>query len=91
MAWKWSRIGLALTVAAGAIGLAAGKAAGGEDAGPALSAREFAALYVKLHPYRQAWTAIPWVISVSEARVRAARERKPILMIVNTGNCLGFV
>ena len=89
MAGNGKRLSRAVVAALSMVGMAAAPVE--EEPATGLSAREFASLYVKLHPYRQAWTAIPWVVSVSQARVRAARERKPIFMIVNTGNCLGFV
>jgi hypothetical protein len=38
----------------------------------------------------QPWTTIPWKISLTEARRLAAADRKPIFLVVNTGNCLGW-
>ena len=34
---------------------------------------------------------LPWQVSINDARRVAVREKKPIFLIVNTGNCLGFV
>jgi hypothetical protein len=34
---------------------------------------------------------LPWQVSITEARRVAVKEEKPIFLIVNTGNCLGFV
>jgi hypothetical protein len=66
-------------------GAAAGK-------GPAaLGAAEFERLCKELHVKNQPWASVPWHISVTEARAAAARARKPIFLVVNTGNCLGFV
>lgn len=39
----------------------------------------------------QPWAQLPWQVSLSDALEVAAAERKPIFMIVNTGNCLGYV
>ena len=39
----------------------------------------------------QSWAQLPWQVSLSDALEVAAAERKPIFMIVNTGNCLGYV
>jgi hypothetical protein len=51
---------------------------------------EFAQLSRELQLKNQPWAAIPWKVSVTEARRVAARERKPIFLVVNTGNCLGW-
>jgi len=34
---------------------------------------------------------VAWKVSVTEARRVAAETKKPIFLVVNTGNCLGFV
>jgi hypothetical protein len=66
-------------------GAAAGK-------GPAaLGAAELDRLRKELHVKNQPWASVPWHVSVTEARAAAARARKPIFLVVNTGNCLGFV
>lgn len=39
----------------------------------------------------RAWARVRWEVSLTEARLRAERERKPIFLVVNTGNVLGFV
>jgi hypothetical protein len=56
-----------------------------------LTPPEFEKLRHELDPRNQPWAAIPWTVSVTEARKLAARDRKPIFLVVNTGNCLGFV
>ena len=56
-----------------------------------LSDSEFNSLLKQLHVKSQPWATIPWKVSVSEARALAAKTGKPIFMVVNTGNCLGFV
>lgn len=52
---------------------------------------EFEKLFRQLHFKNQPWASIPWKVSVTEARALAAKSGKPIFMVVNTGNCLGFV
>lgn len=37
------------------------------------------------------WATARWEVSLTEARQRAEREGKPIFLVVNTGNVLGFV
>jgi hypothetical protein len=39
----------------------------------------------------QRWAQLPWQVSLSDAMQVAAAERKPIFLVVNTGNCLGYV
>lgn len=64
-------------------------AAKGEE--PSLSRAEFDRLHKELNLKNQPWATIPWKVTLVEAREVAAREKKPIFMVVNTGNCLGFV
>ena len=54
------------------------------------SVAEFDRLFQELHVKNQPWATIPWKVSVTEARRLAAAERKPVFLVVNTGNCLGF-
>ena len=56
-----------------------------------ISAAEFEKLRKDLHVKNQPWATVPWKVSVTEARAVAAKEKKPIFLVVNTGNCLGFV
>ncbi len=58
---------------------------------PGLSRAEFDRLQKVLSLKNQPWAAIPWKNTLPEARAQAAKEKKPIFMVVNTGNCLGFV
>ena len=58
---------------------------------PGLSRAEFDRLQKVLSLKHQPWAAIPWKNTLPEARAQAAKEKKPIFMVVNTGNCLGFV
>jgi hypothetical protein len=55
-----------------------------------IATTEFAQLLKDLHLKNQPWATIPWKVSVTEARQLAAREGKPIFLVVNTGNCLGW-
>jgi hypothetical protein len=68
-----------------------GPALAQEKGGPGLSAAEFESLWRDLHVRRQPWATIPWRASVTEARALAAETHRPIFMVVNSGNCLGFV
>jgi hypothetical protein len=54
-----------------------------------LGLAEFQKLKPILDIKNQPWTTIPWKYSITEARKLAAATRKPIFMVVNTGNCLG--
>ena len=56
-----------------------------------LSDSEVNGLLKQLDFKSQPWATIPWKVSVSEARAFAAKTGKPMFMVVNTGNCLGFV
>ena len=58
---------------------------------PRLSDADFDGLVRRLHVKNQPWATIPWRTSVTAAREEAARDQKPIFLIVNTGNCLGYV
>jgi hypothetical protein len=72
-----------------ALGLAAAR--GFADEPPRPTADDFDRLCKELHVKGQPWATIPWRTSVTAARRQAARERKPIFLVVNTGNCLGRV
>ena len=69
--------------------IAMGVAALGD--GPALSRAEFDRLHKELNLKNQPWATIPWKVTLTEARESAAKLGKPIFLVVNTGNCLGFV
>lgn len=55
-----------------------------------LSDAEFEKLSGTLRFERQPWAAIPWTVSIQEARTRAVREKKPLFLQINTGNPIGF-
>jgi hypothetical protein len=56
-----------------------------------LSVAEFRELKPILDVKNRPWTTIPWQYSITEARRLAAATRKPIFMVINSGNCLGSV
>jgi hypothetical protein len=58
---------------------------------PRLTEAEFAQLKSVLDVKNQPWASIPWKYSITEARKLAAASKKPIFMVVNTGNALGCV
>lgn len=56
-----------------------------------LPVAEFEKLCNELKACREPWQSIPWQVSVVEARARAAREKKPVYMLVRSGHPLGCV
>jgi len=54
-----------------------------------LTVAEFKKLKPVLDLKNQAWTTIPGKYSLTEARRLAAKTKKPIFMVVNTGNVMG--
>jgi hypothetical protein len=54
-----------------------------------LTVAEFNKLKPVLDLKNQAWTTIPWKYSLTEARRLAAKTKKPIFMVINTGNVMG--
>jgi hypothetical protein len=61
----------------------------GDTPSAGLSLAEFKELKPILDIKNQPWTTIPWKYSITEARQLAAATKKPIFMVVNTGNALG--
>ena len=61
------------------------------DAVPAVFTAEETKLCTQLALRNLPWTGPRWEVSLTEARARAAKENKPIFLVVNTGNVLGFV
>jgi hypothetical protein len=59
--------------------------------GTGLTEAEFKELKPVLDLKNQPWTNIPWKYSLTEARRLAAKTKKPIFMVVNTGNVMGCV
>jgi hypothetical protein len=56
----------------------------------AWSEAEFKELKARLDVHNQPWASIPWQVSLTEARELAAKTKKPIFMVVGTGNALGW-
>jgi hypothetical protein len=58
--------------------------------GQAFTDEEFQRLHARLAPSRgEAWRSIPWTTSLSEAREKAAREKKPLFLWAMNGSPLG--
>jgi hypothetical protein len=55
-----------------------------------LADAEFERLRAELQLSSKPWAAIPWKVSIGEARALAAREGKPLFLQINTGNPVGF-
>lgn len=88
--YSWIAAAL-ITLGAGLVSVEMPARARGEEASTTgLSAREFANNRELLLLKNQPWANIPWQVSLTEARQRAAKEHKPIFLVVNTGNCLGW-
>lgn len=84
-----AKTGFCLTAALLTFGLAVAPAFADEPT--PLTVEQFDRLSKLLHVKGQPWATIPWRTSVTAARAQAAREQKPIFLVVNTGNCLGWV
>ena len=56
-----------------------------------ISETEFAKIRQELQIKSKPWATLPWQVSVTKAREIAGQTRKPIFMMVDTGNPIGFV
>lgn len=57
-----------------------------------LDSAEFEKLHGLVRPEAaEPWESVPWKLSVLEARAEAAREKKPVFMLVRSGHPLGCV
>ena len=57
-----------------------------------LDEAEFARLHRQLRPpAEEGWSSIPWKTSLISACVKAARDKKPLFMVVRSGHPLGCV
>jgi hypothetical protein len=65
-----------------------GAGSAGETPAAGISEAEFARSCKELHLKNQPWATIPWQVSLTQARQVAAKESKPIFLVVNTGNAL---
>jgi hypothetical protein len=55
-----------------------------------LSDDEFRKLQPELRLKSKGWASLPWRATLTDAREAAIREKKPIFMMVDTGNPIGF-
>ena len=55
-----------------------------------LSDDEYRKLQPDLRLKSKGWASLPWRATLTDAREAALRERKPIFMMVDTGNPIGF-
>lgn len=80
------------TALACVLGIVFAGAAAGRLAGEPLTPTRFEELHRALQPPAgEAWRTLPWHTSILEARAVAARERKPVYMLVRSGHPLGCV
>ena len=55
-----------------------------------LTDEEFRKLQPELRLKSKGWASLPWRATLTDAREAAIREKKPIFMMVDTGNPIGF-
>ena len=55
-----------------------------------LSDDDYKKLQPELRLKSKGWATLPWRATLTEARLAALREKKPIFMMVDTGNPIGF-
>ena len=55
-----------------------------------LSDEEYRKLQPELRLKSKGWASLPWRATLTDAREAALREKKPIFMMVDTGNPIGF-
>ena len=55
-----------------------------------LSDEEFRKLQPEMRLKSKGWASLPWRATLTDARESAIREKKPIFMMVDTGNPIGF-
>jgi hypothetical protein len=59
---------------------------------PGLPDAEFRTIHRLLQPTEEeAWQKVPWKLSILEAQNQAAKEKKPVFMLVRSGHPLGCV
>jgi hypothetical protein len=61
------------------------------DQRPGLSVAEFRKLHNQVIQAKEPWQSIPWQLTLLEARAQAAKEKKPIYLLVRSGHPLGCV
>jgi hypothetical protein len=55
-----------------------------------LSEEEFRKIQPEMRLKSKGWASLPWRATLTDAREAAIREKKPIFMMVDTGNPIGF-
>lgn len=55
-----------------------------------LTDAEFQKLRPELRLKSRGWASLPWRATLTDARESALREKKPVFMMVDTGNPIGF-
>jgi len=55
-----------------------------------LSEEEYRKIQPDLRLKNKGWASLPWRATLTDARESALREKKPIFMMVDTGNPIGF-
>ena len=55
-----------------------------------LSEEEFRKIQPEMKLKSRGWASLPWRATLTDAREAAIREKKPIFMMVDTGNPIGF-
>jgi len=55
-----------------------------------LSEEEFKKIQPEMRLKSKGWASLPWRATLTDARESALREKKPIFMMVDTGNPIGF-
>ena len=56
-----------------------------------LDVAQFKKLHGELTSAKEPWQGIPWHLSILDARAEAARDKKPVYMLVRSGHPLGCV
>jgi hypothetical protein len=55
-----------------------------------LSDDEYRKIQPELRLKSKGWASLPWRATLTDAREAALKEKKPIFMMVDTGNPIGF-
>lgn len=55
-----------------------------------LTDEEYRKLRPDLRLQSRGWASLPWRATLTDARLAALAEKKPIFMMVDTGNPIGF-
>lgn len=55
-----------------------------------MSEEEYRKIQPEMRLKSKGWASLPWRATLTDARESAIREKKPIFMMVDTGNPIGF-